>query len=54
MSCGALLSTAVLAAKTPPAKPHIAIITTGGTIAGTQSANGSQAYTAGKFDVQRP
>jgi L-asparaginase len=53
LSCGALLSTAALAAEAPPVKPHIAIIATGGTIAGSQSSDGSQAYTAGKFDVQK-
>lgn len=53
LSCGALLSTAALAAEIPPPKPHIAIIATGGTIAGSQSSDGSQAYTAGKFDVQK-
>lgn len=53
LACGALLSSAALAAEAPAAKPHIAIIATGGTIAGTQSSDGSQAYTAGKFDVQQ-
>ena len=35
------------------AKPHIAIIATGGTIAGAQKSAGQQGYTSGMFDVQQ-
>jgi len=38
---------------TSMAKPHIAIVATGGTIAGAQPAPGQMGYQSGVFDVQR-
>ena len=35
------------------AKPHVAIIATGGTIAGAQSVPGQQGYQSGSFDIQK-
>src|SRR5271165_4370737 len=44
---------AALMGGTSMAKPHIAIVATGGTIAGAQPAPGQMGYQSGVFDVQR-
>jgi L-asparaginase len=50
---GVAVCLVALSGNTSMAKPHIAIVATGGTIAGAQPSAGQVGYQSGVFDVQR-